>query len=194
MRLPGSVEVEPSDIEMYAIDERGTRLDQPPQVRHRTIAETLDVWRSALDAVQANARYANTPGGFVAPPVDFPSHHGFREDVRVTLHADPRDATAVAMADGFFDRSIAGLRVDESSLRTHKTELSWDAVLRTGPWRRRPATLRLSPSPSFHVTVFLLTPVKSQRFATRSFIRAGLRATFELTSRLDERLRDPTPV
>ena len=75
------------------------------------------------------------------------------------------------------------------SLRTYKTELSWDASLRTSPWRHRSAIFRLSPAPSFRLTIFRLTPVKSQRFATRKFIRAGLRATYELIDRLDRSMR-----
>ena len=133
------------EIEMYEIDDRGLPVERLLPAPRRTIAETLDVWRAALDVVQANASYANSPGGFVAPQVDFPSHTGFREDVQMTLHADPRDASATAIEGGFFEREIAGLLIDESSLRTRKTELSWDAVLRTSPWHHRAATLRLTP-------------------------------------------------
>lgn len=181
----GSEDVE---IELYALDAHGVRVEPPPPVAHRSIAETFDAWRAALDQVQAKAKHANSPGGFVAPPVDFPTRSGFREDIQVTMHADPRDATAAVLAGGIFDRDIAGLRVDPSSMRAHATELSWDVTLRTMPWRRRAATLRIGPSPSFHITVFRLTPVNRQRFATRSFVRAGLRAAFELTSRLDDEL------
>lgn len=170
-----------AEFEMYVIEAPAEPDDHP-------FADALDAWRHAFAAVQDHAREINSPGGFIAPPADFPTLTGFREDIQLPLHADPRAVTTVAVEGGLFARDVRGLRVDEASLRTHKTELAWDATLRTSPWRRRPAVLRISPSPSLHVTVVRLTPLKSQRIATRAFIRAGLRATFELAARLERAL------
>ncbi len=171
------------DVEMYVIE-----APLEPVGSHHPIADALEAWRTALAAVQDHAREINAPGGFVTPPVDFPTLTGFREDIQVPLHADPRAVADLVVGGGVLGRDVRGLRVDETSLRTHKTELAWDATLRTSPWRRRDAMLRISPSPSLHVTVVRLTPVKSQRIATRAFIRAGLRAAFELAARLDRAL------
>lgn len=170
----------PDDIEMYVIESTTASA-----VGAHPVLDVLQTWRVALTAVQDHARAINAPDGFMPPPVDFPTLTGFREDVRVTLPIDPREAGSRAVTGALFDTDLDRLRVDASSLRTHKTELSWDASLRTSPWRRRDAILRIAPSPSFHLTVIRLTPVKSQRVATRAFIRAGLRAAYALAAQLE---------
>lgn len=171
------------EIEMYVVEAPLEPIERHP------FADTLDAWRTALAAFQDHAREINSPGGFIAPPVDFPTQTGYREDVQITLHADPRAVGTVAATGTLFEREVAGLRVDAASLRTHKTELAWEATLRPRFGRRRAAMLRIAPTPSLHITVIRLTPVKPQRIATRSFIRAGLRASYALADRLDAALR-----
>jgi hypothetical protein len=77
------------------------------------------------------------------------------------------------------------LQVDRDSLAARHNELRWDARLRTMPWRRRAAHLRVYGSPSANVTVLTLSPLRPRKVATRAFLRRGMRAMTALRDQLD---------
>ncbi len=124
-----------------------------------------------------------TPGARLGQAVDEPRRSGFPEEILVTLHADPATTAERALAGTAF-RSAPRLLVDRSSLRVRRNDVLWRCTLRTGPWRRRPATVRLYGSPSANVTVLTLSPERPRRVATRGFLRVGLRVMTELRDRL----------
>lgn len=113
---------------------------------------------------------------------------GHSEEICITLATRPSTARPAALRGEQFTRPIRRLQVDGSSQEVNPLEVSWRAVLRTGPLRRRDATLRFFASPSSNVSVLTLIPAKPHRVHTRAFIRAGLRAMNELKERLDREL------
>lgn len=180
------------EIVLFEVDDRGEFVEARPD-EPRSVGETLAAWRDALTAIQANAQQQHAGLSAVAESaqVDFPTRRVFGDNVQVTVLADARDATAIVLDEELIDRHVTGLRTVPESMRTHKAELSWTVMLRTAPWRDREATLRISPSPSFNVTVIRLTPRHARRSPSRAFVRRGLRAATTLVEELERRLDQP---
>ena len=131
------------------------------------------------------------PEGRSGRELDQPRRAGFPEEISITLAVGPTEARPAALRGDPFTRPVRRMRVDAASQRVKAREVSWRAVLRTGPLRRRRATLRFFASPSSNVSVLTLIPAKPHRVHTRAFIRAGLRAMNELKERLDRELAGP---
>ena len=101
----------------------------------------------------------------------------------------PRRALALTEEDRLLEEPLGALVVepDPAPSRRVSAELerrSWRAMLRTGPFARRGATLRLRPSPSNRLTLIELVPTRAPHFRTDAFVRAGVPAVRELSIRL----------
>lgn len=125
------------------------------------------------------------PGMRVGQTLDVPRRTGFHEEILVTLHADPIDSIQTALGSAALQSAAPRLQVDLGTLLARRNELRWTARLRTAPWHRRSAHLRIYGSPSANVTVLTLSPLRPHRVATRSFLRAGMRAMTVLRDHLD---------
>ena len=203
-------EPEESDFVMYVVGPDGELID-PSDRPHRPPPPTIrELGRAAVDAGRATvhagrdgveARRAALfeerllrevqrlgPEVRAGRELDRPRRAGFPEEIIVTLATRPSTARPAAVRGEQFTRPIRRLQVDAPSQRVKPREVSWRAVLRTGPLRKRRATLRFFASPSSNVSVLTLIPAKPHRVHTRAFIRAGLRAMNELKDRLDGEL------
>ncbi len=116
--------------------------------------------------------------------VDRATRDGSREDVMTPLLLDPSRAFAAIGHGTMFDPPLPLVDIDSASLEVDSRGVSWRAVVRTGRYRRRPATLRLYSSPSANLTVVELVPDKPRWIWTWSFVRAGVAAVDELADRL----------
>ncbi|MDX2379654.1 MAG: hypothetical protein QNM02_07840 [Acidimicrobiia bacterium] len=113
------------------------------------------------------------------------SRSGHAEEIQLTLRSRPALAQPTACEMRDLDSTARRLRVDASTLRHNKRELTWDAVLLAPIWRRRRATLKLFASPSSNVSVLTLVPTKPHRVARKHFLRAGIRALEDVCRRID---------
>lgn len=115
---------------------------------------------------------------------DRATRNGSREDVMTPLLLDPSRAFAAVGHGAMFDPPIPLVDIDSTSLEIDSRGISWRAVVHTGRYRRRSATLRLYSSPSANLTVIELVPDKPRWIWTWSFVRAGVAAVDELADRL----------
>lgn len=102
---------------------------------------------------------------------------------------DPAERVGDVVPGRYFGHRIAHLHVDAGSVTMRDRTLEWRANLRTHPWRRRRATLRMFGSTSTNVTVLTLTPDRPHRILTRAFVRAGWRAMTQLRDQIESGAR-----
>lgn len=124
------------------------------------------------------------PGPRFGQPADQVQRTGSSEDVVAALRVSPAVVVAVARRGDIFDPPLKCLTVKIDSLEISGRSCSWQATLKTGRYRRRPATLRIEPSPSGVLTILQLVPASSRRYRTRSFVTAGALAVSQLSDRL----------
>lgn len=122
-------------------------------------------------------------------PLDQGRAAGCREEIQITLLGHPVDIAERVVSESRLEE-LQRLGLSASSPRgrnlgTKHREIAWDAVVRTIPWRRRRATLRLFGSPSSNVTVLTLTPRRQHRLGVRSFLGVGMRALEHLRDDLE---------
>lgn len=119
-------------------------------------------------------------GPRLGPAQERSKRSGSVEEVCAPVPIRPRIAhQAIRQRDVFNDvRRIIDIDVD--SFENQGNWCSWLASVRTGPLRRRDATLRIGPSPSGNLTVLQLMPQETRRIYTRAFVRAGVQAVDEI--------------
>ena len=177
---------------MFFVGEDGSPLveHEEPDRPRPTLAEWLGVVPTEPPIPDIDQTNSNlVPGMRPGQGVDAPRRTGFHEEILVTLHADPVDSIQTALTSRALD-ATPRLHIDRTSLAARHNELRWEARLRTLPWRRRAAHLRVYGSPSANVTVLTLSPLRPRRVATRSFLRSGMKAMVELRDQLDRDIRD----
>jgi hypothetical protein len=184
-RHDGGADRSPETLSMVVVDLQSDELAESVAVAAR------HAWSDFVDPDVADA-IAEWHRRFIPPaapsrPVMMERRKdtGHPEEILVTMRCRPPVARDIAAAVHVFSPDLRRLRVDVSTLRRGRRELTWDAVLRAPIWRRRPATLRLWASPSSNVSVLTLTPKKPHKVARRGFIRAGVRALHDLSARID---------
>lgn len=183
----------PDEIVMFALGPDGEPdpPDDPgPQVSLRERLGLVPKLPPVVDIDQTRPRL--TPAGRLAQTLDEPRRNGFPEEILITLHADPVAIAQRAITGAAFEGTSRRLDVDRRTLRARRNDLLWHGTLRTGRWRRRPATVRLYGSPSANVTVLTLSPKRPRRVATRRFLRAGLRALSEVRDHLEAEIVETT--
>jgi hypothetical protein len=168
------------DDQIIMTDEDRAELQRSRDARRRSL---IDVFGAPVPLVAADGpalvharRGEGTRSG---APLDQRRSAGCREEIQVTLLAHPAVTADVIEESGVLDTS-SRLVVDAATVRRIDREITWNAEVRTTPWTRRRARLRLYGSPSANITVLTLTPLRSRRWGVRLFLRSGLRSMFEV--------------
>lgn len=168
------------DDRIIMTDADRAELRRSREARRRTL---IDVFGAPVPLVASDGpalvHARRGEGTRTGAPLDQRRSAGCREEIQVTLLAHPAVTADVIEELRLLDAS-SRLVVDVSTLRRIDREITWTARVRTTPWSRRPARLRLYGSPSANITVLTLTPIRSRRWGVRLFLRSGLRSMFEL--------------
>ncbi len=183
--------VAPPEIVMFFLGPDGAPVEPHAPPAPRTLGEIYRSWRAALDDEREHGEFhRRRPPDRKVQGIGRPGRTGYRDEIVVTLRADPMQAVTEAVRGDLFDPPIARLEVDPESLESSRYELCWRATIRTGT-RRRAAKVRLYASPSLNVSVLSLLPARPRAIARTGFLRVGLRVMNQLRDRIDERVLRP---
>lgn len=155
--------------------------------RRRTLVELFGEPVGAVAAEHPDLHHRRNREIRRADMVDQCRAAGCREEIQVSILSHPVDAVDLIAERGLLD-DVDGIDVDPATEERADKQIAWDASLRTTPWSRRAARLRLYGSPSANVTVITLTPRRTRRSGVRLFLRAGLRSLFDLRDSLESGL------
>jgi hypothetical protein len=157
----------------------------PPQPTETDAAEALsDIGHWLAHRIDVARDVKAAPGPRLGPEVDQTRRTGSAEEVVAPVLIRPQVAVTAVRRGEVADDHVGGMRIQHDSIQTNGTSCTWQATLRTGLFRERKATLRISPSPSGNVTVLQLVPRSPRRIRTRSFVEAGVPAIQELSEQL----------
>ncbi|MGI9643705.1 MAG: hypothetical protein ACR2O6_00165 [Ilumatobacteraceae bacterium] len=180
--------VAPPEIVMFFLGPDGEPVEPEAPGSQRTLSEIYRSWRASLDDEREHGEFhRRRPPDRKVQGIGRPGRTGYRDEIVVTLRADPMQAVTEAVGGDLFDPPITRLEIDPGSLQSSRYELSWRATIRVGT-RRRAARVRLYASPSLNVSVLSLLPARPRSIARTGFLRVGLRVMNQLRDRIDERV------
>lgn len=181
-------EVADADIVMTAEQHAEKAAERFAATRRRSLVELFGDPVGLLVVDDAGLQHRRRgDGARSGPGIDQARTAGCREEIQVALLAHPVVA-AELIDDLKLLADVKGLRVDDTSRESVRKQITWTATVRTTPWSRRRARLRLYGSPSSNVTVLTLTPVRSRRWGARLFLRIGLASMFTVRRRVERAL------
>jgi hypothetical protein len=181
-------EIRDADIVMTAAEHAALDHEQREAARRRTLVELFGDPVGSLVVDEPGLQHRRRgDGARSSAAIEQARTAGCREEIQVAVLAHPVVA-AESLDDLMLFRSVTAVEVDETSRASSRKQITWDATVRTTPWTRRRARLRLYGSPSSNVTVLTLTPVRSRRRGARRFLRAGLGSLFEWRDRIEQSL------
>ena len=177
------------EIVMFFLGPDGELLDDEVTTSQRTVGDVVRSWKATLEADRQHPGYHRTrPDSRQVQGTGRPGRPGYRDEILVTLRANPVLAVTEAVNGDLFVPPIDRLTVDDTSLEVSRYELSWQAVLRVFPWQKRRVQVRLYASPSLNVSVLSLVPPQQRSAARSSFLRVGVKTMNQLRDRIDERV------
>lgn len=181
-------EIGDADIVMTAAEHAAIEASRREAARRRTLVELFGDPVGSLVTDEIGLRHRRRgDGARSGGAIEQARTAGCREEIQVAVLAHPVVA-AESIDDLMLFRLGNAVRVDESSRASLRKQITWDATLRTTPWTRRRARLRLYGSPSSNVTVLTLTPERSRRRGARLFLRVGLGAMLDWRDRIERSL------
>lgn len=154
-------------------------LDEVLRTAYATVAKVFD---------QAKNRRA-TPGFRLGGGGDRPDRRGVLGEIITSVLISPSLTSAMVAEGNLFSPPLARITVDHRSLDASPLGLTWQVTVRTGVVTKRKATLRIEPSPSANLTILQLIPNSPRWLRERAFVRAGIKAMDQLSSRLRARAR-----